>query len=101
MLKWINMFPTKGGVSKRYNLSEILAAKPMDSKKYNKPRFGSYGQATHETNPTNPTITRKLGVIYIRSLYMLQGGFEVINGYNKKYNILSQGYSNSNNSKRH
>ena len=41
--------------------------------------FGSYGQAIHETNPTNRTIPRTLGVVYIRALDTLQGGFEVMN----------------------
>ena len=40
--------------------------------------FGSYGQSIHETNPTNTTMPRKLGVVYLQALYTLQGIFEVI-----------------------
>ena len=41
--------------------------------------FGSYGQEVHETNQTNMTIPRTLGVIYLQALDTLQGGLEVIN----------------------
>ena len=40
--------------------------------------FGSYGQSIHETNPTNTTMPRTLGVIYLQALYKLQGWFEVM-----------------------
>ena len=41
--------------------------------------FGRYGKGIHKTNPTNTATPRTLGVIYIRALDKLQGGFEVIN----------------------
>ena len=42
-------------------------------------RFRSYGKAIHETNPTNKTTPKTLGVIYLQTLDTLQGGFEVMN----------------------
>ena len=41
--------------------------------------FGRYEQAIHETNPNNTATPRTLGVIYLRALDTLQGGFEVMN----------------------
>ena len=79
VMKWLNMFPPKGGVCRTYSLGGILPAKPVDYKKYRKIRFWNYGQLIHENNPTNPTTPRTLGVIYLRSLDILRGGFEVIN----------------------
>ena len=40
--------------------------------------FDGYGQAIHETNPTNMTMPRTLCVIYLQALDMIQGGFEVM-----------------------
>ena len=72
------MFPPKRGVSKTYSLIEILTAKPVDYKKSCKISFGGYSQAIHETNPTNVTTPRTLGVVYLRALDKLQGVFEVM-----------------------
>ena len=41
--------------------------------------FGSYGPSIYRNNPTNTTITRKIGVIYPQALDMPQGISEVIN----------------------
>ena len=41
--------------------------------------FGRNGQSIHETNPKNTTNPRTFGVIYLRALDTLQGGFEVVN----------------------
>ena len=60
--------------------------------------FVSYVQVIHETNPTNKTTPRTLGVIFLQALDILQGGFEVMNLLTGK-NISSQGYSNSNHSR--
>ena len=57
----------------------MLTAKPVDYKKCFKMGFGIYGQAIHETNPTNKTTPKTLGVIYLQTLDTLQGGFEVMN----------------------
>ena len=38
--------------------------------------FGSYVQEIHETNPTNTTTPRTLGVISLQALYTSEGEFE-------------------------
>ena len=58
------MFPPKGGVSKKYIPREKLRAKPLDYILFCIMSYGSYGQSIHETNPTNTTMTRAIGVIY-------------------------------------
>ena len=73
------MFPPKYGVYKTYSPRETLTGKPVDYTKYFKISFGSYGQAIHETKPTNTITPRKLGIIYLQALDMIQGGFEVMN----------------------
>ena len=73
------MFPPKCRVSKKYTPREILTAKPVGYKKDFKISFGSYGQEINKTNRKNTTTPRTLGVIYLRALDTLQGGFEVIN----------------------
>ena len=65
-MKWINMLPPKGGVSKKYSPREILTGKPVDYSKYCKMSFVSYGQAVHENDPTNTTTPRTLGAICLR-----------------------------------
>ena len=57
------MFPPKGRVSNTYIPRAVLTTKPEDYKKYCKMSFGSYVQAVYETNPTNTTTPRTLGVI--------------------------------------
>ena len=68
VVKWLNMFPQKRGLYKTYSPREILTSKPVDYKKCYKIIFGSYGQAIHETNPTNITTPRTLGVVYLQLL---------------------------------
>ena len=79
VLKCINIFPTKGGVSNTYSPRATLTAKSVNYRKYCKIIFGSYDQAIHENKPTNTTTPRILGVIYQRELDTLKGGFEVLN----------------------
>ena len=79
VVKWTNIFPPKGLVSKTYSSREILTAKPLDYKNICQMRFLSYGQSIHETNPADMTTPRTLGVIYLWALDTLQGGFEVMN----------------------
>ena len=40
MVKWINMFPSKGGVSNKYSPREILTAKPVNYKNIARLDFG-------------------------------------------------------------
>ena len=78
MSKWLNMFPPKGGVYETYIPREILIAKPVDYK--NIERWDLGVTANQYMNITKKRKkTRKFGVIYLRALYMLQGGFEVMN----------------------
>ena len=78
-MKWINVFPPKCGVSKKYMPIDILTNKLVDYKGYSKIIFGSYGRVIHETNTKNTTAPRKLGVIYLQALDTVQGGLEVFN----------------------
>ena len=65
VVKWTNIFPPKGLVSKTYSPREILTAKPLDYKNICQMRFLSYGQSIHETNPADMTTPRTLDVIYL------------------------------------
>ena len=79
VVKWLNIFTSKGGVYKTYSPITKLTVKILDYKKDFNISFGSYRQAIYQTNPRNMTMTRTLGVIYLQALDMLQGGFEVMN----------------------
>ena len=63
VIKWLNIFPPKVGVSNIYNPREILTAKSVHYKKYYDMIVGSYGLSIHEIFPTSTTTPSTLGAI--------------------------------------
>ena len=78
-VRWLNSFPTKGGISNYYSPRTIITGRTIDYNKHCVIPFGSYVQASQENNPTNTTAPRTIGCIYLRSLDTYQGGHELLN----------------------
>jgi len=74
----LNLFPVKGGVSKYFSPRTILTSETLDYNKHCKIPFGSYVQATHESNPSNTNIARTLDCIYLRPNKSIQEGHELL-----------------------
>ena len=75
----LNMFPVKRGVSSHYSPEMILMARKLDYNKHCKYSFGTYVQASHETQFTNSNIARTLDAIYLRPNSNAQGGHLLMN----------------------
>ena len=52
-VKWLNMFPPKGGVSSYYSPRAIVTGRPLDYNKSCQYSFDTYVQASQENMPTN------------------------------------------------
>jgi hypothetical protein len=74
----LNIYPAKGGVSPYYSPFMIMKNRTLDYNKHCQHLFGSYVQATHETNPTNTLAPRTIDCIYLRPLFNKQGGHELM-----------------------
>ena len=68
VLKWLNMFLPKGGISSIYSPRAIVLGKLIDYKKYCIISFGSYVQVLQENNPTNIEAPRTIDAIYLQAL---------------------------------
>ena len=60
LVKLLNYFPVKGGVSEIYGPKAIMSGKVLDLKKKSLP-FGSYCQVHEEKLPRNSLVKRTLG----------------------------------------
>jgi hypothetical protein len=74
----LNLFPAKGGVSKYYSPRMILTQEVLDYEKHFKIPFGSFVQATHESEKKNSNLARTLDCIYLRPNNSMQGGHELM-----------------------
>jgi hypothetical protein len=75
----LNLFPTKGGVSKYYYSPRmILNQTNLDYTKHCVVPFGAYVQANHESTKTSSNVTRTLDMIYLRPAQNQQGGHELM-----------------------
>ena len=68
IVKWLNAFPPKGGLSTEYSPRIILGMSPIEYNKHCKFTFGSYCQASNENQPTNTPNLRTIGGIYLSAL---------------------------------
>lgn len=74
----LNLFPAKGGVSKYYSPRAIMTQQVIDYNKHCKIPFGSFVQASHETDRTNTNVARMIDCIYLWPNNSIQGGHEVM-----------------------
>jgi hypothetical protein len=76
VVKLLNLFPTKGGVSDTLSPKTIMSGETLDCKKHLSLQIGQYCQVNEEDNPRNSHIARTKGEISLGSSGNLQGGFK-------------------------
>ena len=79
IVKWLNAFPPKGGISTEYSPRIIMGYTPIDYNKHCKLSFGRYCQVVHQSDPTNTPKPRTIGAIYLGPTDNIQGGHKVMN----------------------
>ena len=79
IIKWLNMFPPKGGISTVYSLRAIVTRKPIDYNKHCKFSYGGYVQALQENNTTNTEAPRTIDAIFLQTLDNQQAGYLLMN----------------------
>ena len=77
-MKWLNMFPPKGGVSKYFSPQAIVTGYPLDYNNNCVHSFGTSIQALQENVPTNLPAPCTLDCIYLDSNDGPAGGFELL-----------------------
>ena len=65
VVKFLNMFPPKGGVCTHWSPCAIVTGKPLDYNINCVCPFGSFVQALNEPNPLNTPAPRSLDAIYL------------------------------------
>ena len=75
--KQLNIFPAKQGLSTVYSPEAIMTRKPLKYKDWKIP-FGSYVQASDETNPRNSNQERAIDCLYLMPAANMQEGHEVL-----------------------
>ena len=79
VMKWLNTFPPKGGISAYYSPRAIILNKGVDYKIHCQHQFGAYVQA-HTDNPkTNTMHERAIDSVYMGTLDTDQGGYRCLN----------------------
>ena len=78
-IKWINTFPTKGGISNQYGARTLLTGVKLDYNTHCRIETGSYAQVHDEPNITNSDTPRTTGAIAIGNMDNLQGGYYFLN----------------------
>jgi hypothetical protein len=76
IIKLLNFFPTKGGVSDTLSPEMIMYGKTLDYKKHLSLQLGQYCQVHEEENPRNSQIARTKGAIYLGPRGNLYDGFK-------------------------
>ena len=74
VLKMLNYFPTKGGVSTHIGPKTIMSGETLDYKKHLSLSFGQYCQVHEEETPRNSQIARTNGAISLDPSGNSQGG---------------------------
>ena len=77
VVKLLNYFPVKGGVSGYYSLKVILAVELVHYKYYSMP-FGTYCQIHAEDTPCNSMLAWTQGAILLGPSGNLQGGHKFL-----------------------
>jgi hypothetical protein len=76
VVKLLNFFPTKGGVSDTLSPKMIMSGKTLDYKKHLSLQPRQYFQVHEEDNPSNSHIAQTKGAIYLGPSGNLQGGLK-------------------------
>ena len=75
VVKLLNFFPTKGGISDTLSPKTIMSGETLDFKKHLSLQVGQYCQVHEEENPRNSQLARTKGAISLGPSGNLQGGF--------------------------
>jgi hypothetical protein len=76
VVKLLNFFPTKGGVSDTLSPKTIMSGETLDFKKHLSLNIGQYCQVHEEDTPRNSQVARTKGAISLGPSGNLQGGFK-------------------------
>jgi hypothetical protein len=76
VVKLLNFFPTKGGVSDTLSPKTIMSGETLDFKKHLSLQIGQYCQVHEEDTPRNSQVTRTKWAISLGPSGNLQGGFK-------------------------
>jgi hypothetical protein len=76
VVKLLNFFPTKGGVSDTLSPKTIISGEKLDFKKHLSLQIGQYCQVHEEDTPRNSQVARTKGAISLGPSGNLQGGFK-------------------------
>jgi hypothetical protein len=76
VVKLLNFFPTKGGVSDTLSPNTIMPGETLDFKKNISLQIGQYCQVHEEDTPRNRQVARTKGAISLGPSGSLQGGFK-------------------------
>jgi hypothetical protein len=78
VVKLLNLFPTKGGVSDTLSPKTIMSGETLDFKKHIGLQIGQYHQVHEEDTPRNSQVARTKGAISLGPRGNLQGGFKLM-----------------------
>ena len=78
-VKWLHVFPPKGGCSAHHSPRTLLGGAPIDYNTHCKCQFGKCVQAERIGNRTNAMEARTINAIYLDAFNGSQGGFYVLN----------------------
>jgi hypothetical protein len=85
VVKLLNLFPTKGGISDTLSPKTIMSGETLDFKKHLSMQIGQYCQVHEEDIPRNIQVARTKGAISLGPSGNLQGGFKFMAlNYGKK-----------------
>jgi hypothetical protein len=76
VVKLLNFFPNKGGVSDTLSPNTIMSGETLDFKKHLSLQIGKYCQVHEEDTPQNSQVDRTKGAISLDPSGNLQGGFK-------------------------
>jgi hypothetical protein len=90
VVKLLNFFPTKGGVSDTLSPKSIISGETLDFKKHLSLQIDQYCQVHEEDTPRNSQVARTKGVISLGPSGNLQGGFKfmALNSGKKIYDTV-------------
>jgi hypothetical protein len=91
MVKNLDLFPTKGGVSETMSPKTIMLGETLDYKKHLSLQIGQYCQVHEEFNPRNSQLARTKGEISIGPSGNMQGGFKFM-ALNIRKNIVRRSW---------
>jgi hypothetical protein len=78
VVKLLNVFPTKGGVSETLIPKTIMLGETLDYKKHSILQIGQYCQVHEEDHPHNSQLARTKGAISLGTSGNMQGGFKIM-----------------------